>query len=473
MKYLITIIFIAFFGFTLINNLPISAGQLNTKTENSSDIRKQIDNLRSEDPLARCEAVQKLSVIGIEAKSAIPELIKMLSDTSVIICHRDDKIISSSSVDKEALKVIINIGDLAVEPLINAVKSNNVDVRRNSIKALGKIKNSLAVDTLITSLKDEDTYVRKNSAEALGEIGDQRAVIPLISALDDKKTCVKDASLNSLKKVINLTKETKGVDSLSEFITHENKDVREIVVDAIKQEKDRRTAELLIIAMKDKNPDIRKKAIEAVRDIGKEAVEPLINALNNNDDIITKISSATILGELKEPQAVEPLINSLKYESKEEPLSAEKLKVETIIALGKIGDARAVEPLIQIINGKQVRLKESAMNALSEIGEPAVDSLISIIKSQNNFTAKINAVIILGNIKSTKAVEPIINTLLLDAYDNKSWMFRAEAIRALAKIGDQRAIEPLNIMLNDYVSYIRDLAQWAIKEIKIKSKTNK
>ncbi len=166
-------------------------------------------------------------------------------------------------------------------------------------------------------------------------------------------------------------------------------------------------------------------------------------------------------------EAVEALINALKYTSQEKPLSAERLRVESAIALGKIADAKAIEPLIDVIKGGEIRVQEAAVNALSKIGEPAVEPLISIIKSKDtNMTAKINSAIILGNIGDRRAVEPLINKLLIDSYDNKSWMFRAEAIKALGKIKDPRAVEPLKkIGLNDHVSYIRSLAEWAIKEI--------
>ncbi len=112
---------------------------------------------------------------------------------------KDDRIISSS-VDKEALQAIINIGKPTVKPLINALKSNNVYLRRNAVEALGKLKDPIAVEPLIEVLDDKDTYIRKNSAEALGEIGDHRAVMPLVKAIDDRKTCVRDASLDALKK---------------------------------------------------------------------------------------------------------------------------------------------------------------------------------------------------------------------------------------------------------------------------------
>lgn len=464
MKYLRGIILILFL-LILIENRAVFAEQFNPEPEIPSDIKGLAERLHSEDPLIRGEALRELSIKGEQAKTALPLLIELLADTSSIIWRKDGKVISSS-IDKEALQAIINIDTPTVEPLIKALKSNNVHLRRNVAEALGKIKEPRAVNALIDALNDEDTFVRKNSAEALGEIGDKRAFIPLITALNDKKTCVRDASLDALKKVINKMKDVDGVDSLSDFITHENPAIREIVIDAIKGEKSKKAIEILILATKDIDPKIRKKAVDAIINIGKPAIEPLINAMNT-EDIDMKISSAFLLGELKASEGIELLINSLKYASEEKPLSAERLRIESAIALGKIADVRAIEPLIEIIRDGEIRLQEAVINALSKIGEPVVEPLISIIKSKDeNMTAKINAAIILGNIGDKRAVEPIINKLLIDSYDNKSWMFRAEAIKALGKIKDPRAVEPLKkIGLNDYVSYVRSLAEWAINEI--------
>ncbi len=465
MKCLIIIILIAFLGLPPLNNSIIFAQQINPETEITSDIKEGIKKLHSENPFIRGEAIRELASLGEKAEIALPLLIELLADTSSVVWQKDDKIMSSS-IDREALQAIINIGKPAVKPLIKAVKSNNVYLKRNAIEALGKLKDPLAVETVIEVLDDKDTYVRKNSAEALGEIGDPRAIMPLVKAINDKKTCVRDASLDALKKIINKLNNINSLELITDLITHENLSVRKIAVESIKGKQSKRTAELLILAMKDENPEIRKMATDAILNIGKPAIEPLINALNN-DNIEIKISSAFLLGEIKASEAVEALINTLTYTSQEKPLSAERLRVESAIALGKIADVRAIHPLIDIIKSGEIRVQEAAVNALSKIGEPVVEPLISIIKSEDsNMTAKINSAIILGNIGDKKAVEPLINKLLIYSYDNKSWMFRAEAIKTLAKIKDMRAVEPLKkIVLNDHVSHVRSLAEWAINEI--------
>jgi len=73
----------------------------------------------------------------------------------------------------------------AVEPLIKIYQNSSWEERREIIKALGEIRDARAVELLIRALKDkDDATTRRLAAESLGEIGDARAVEPLIEALE-------------------------------------------------------------------------------------------------------------------------------------------------------------------------------------------------------------------------------------------------------------------------------------------------
>ena len=71
-----------------------------------------------------------------------------------------------------------------VETLIGKLKSQDAHVRKETVEALGWLKDARAVEPLIAALKDEDRYVYTGAAWALGKIGEP-AVEPLIKALKD------------------------------------------------------------------------------------------------------------------------------------------------------------------------------------------------------------------------------------------------------------------------------------------------
>ena len=84
-----------------------------------------------------------------------------------------------------AAKTLGKIGDSrGLEPLLAALRDENYDVKRSATEALAKLGN-LAVKPLILALKDRPTESDR-IVEALGKIGDVRSVEPLISALKNK-----------------------------------------------------------------------------------------------------------------------------------------------------------------------------------------------------------------------------------------------------------------------------------------------
>lgn len=83
-------------------------------------------------------------------------------------------------------EALIAMGPLALEPLLVAVRQEDVVVRRKAATALGAIGDRSAVEVLLTALHDEDLEVRRCAVEALGQLGDERAVAPLIALWEER-----------------------------------------------------------------------------------------------------------------------------------------------------------------------------------------------------------------------------------------------------------------------------------------------
>ena len=122
----------------------------------------------------------------------VPVLINALKD--------EDK-----NIRRNAAYALARIGKDAVPALITALKDEDSDVRSNAADALGKIGADAkeAVPVLITALKDEDNYVRSNAADALGNIGTgaKEAVPALITALKDEDYYVRTSTAEALGKI--------------------------------------------------------------------------------------------------------------------------------------------------------------------------------------------------------------------------------------------------------------------------------
>jgi HEAT repeat protein len=71
-------------------------------------------------------------------------------------------------------------------------------VCREAANILCEIFGKPAVEPLIGALKHENMVVRANAAYILGEIGDERAVLHLVEALGDEHECVRYAAAQVL-----------------------------------------------------------------------------------------------------------------------------------------------------------------------------------------------------------------------------------------------------------------------------------
>lgn len=69
--------------------------------------------------------------------------------------------------------ILVKIGDQAVEPLISALGNEDMDIQRESARALGRIGNKKALEPLIACLKDDNVDLRKEVAVAIDKIVDK------------------------------------------------------------------------------------------------------------------------------------------------------------------------------------------------------------------------------------------------------------------------------------------------------------
>jgi HEAT repeat protein len=193
------------------------------------------------------------------------------------------------NVQTEVAKALGSLGPAAIDALIQELKKKDKEHHLVVIKALSEIRDPKPVPILIEMLKDENSEVRWGVAIALGEIGDIRAIEPLVTALRDYDKYVRYGAAFSLQ------------------------------------------------MLGWKPPDNEEKAFffvglqdwKAVELIGDSAVPALTNLLHDRHTIV-RIKAVEILGELKSPDAVPVLMQSLADEDSE-------VRWKTVLASEKSG----------------------------------------------------------------------------------------------------------------------------------------
>lgn len=102
-----------------------------------------------------------------------------------------------------AVEALVRIGRRMVEPLLGAVDSPDVDVRKLVVDALAGIGSERAVSRLAALLDDPDPNVRGAAADALGAIGGLDAVRALSETAlqDDEESLVRFSALRGLARL--------------------------------------------------------------------------------------------------------------------------------------------------------------------------------------------------------------------------------------------------------------------------------
>lgn len=153
-------------------------------------IRRTLQDPAAE-PLRRKAALKAVAILGPRAAESLPEVTAALSDPAF---------------SPEAGLALSFMGSAAVPALRDALHADEPVVRREALRALGKLRERASIDPqivvplLLEALKDEDASVRQVAVTYLGIVRDrpQEEVAGLIAALQDSEALVRRAAALAL-----------------------------------------------------------------------------------------------------------------------------------------------------------------------------------------------------------------------------------------------------------------------------------
>lgn len=227
--------------------------------------------------------------------------------------------------------------------LLEAIKSEDIEIRRNASFALREIADRRTVMSLCKMLEDdEDSHVRMNSALTLGIIGDDKSIKSLKKAMNDENMFVRCSIASALGEM--------GDDESIELVT---KMIRE-----------------------DSNWRVRRSALISLMKLPREKIiKPLLEGLKDKEGIV-RMSAIMSIGEIGIEEAV-PSLNKLLREE-EDP----DIRIEIIVALHSIGNENTIDPICEAaLNDKDANVRQNAVAALEFMEhEKAIDTLCQILK---------------------------------------------------------------------------------------------
>jgi HEAT repeat protein len=191
---------------------------------------------------------------------------------------------------------------------------------------------------------------------------------------------------------------------------HPNANVRNAAVISLGLLGNPRAVDSLILALKDEEW-IMFSAIEALARIGdNRVIEPLISALDQNDDLISAMIIET-LGELKDKKAIEPLLSKIK----DVPVELRNNILKALI------DIAGNEGLISLVENERDHLLDYFLDALKD-------------KTQ---TIQECAIKELGLLRDETAISPLVElSRELEEEDQRLYLIEG----ALVNIGSARSL---------------------------------
>jgi len=210
-----------------------------------------------------------------------------------------------------------------------------------------------------------------------------------------------------------------------------------------------RSLDRLIELARDKNPDIRARAVWALGLSGaRESVPPLLAALADKAASI-RSSAAYMFGVVLDSRSVAPLMKALKDSSAEVAAFAAD-------SLGIIGDPLAIGALRQYVRSGREDALRRGTSALAGIGGKGADSLLSLLKDPDE-EIRTAAAIALGELRSPATVAPLTGALA-----DKSAEVRTAAADSLSYFGGRKAVPALRKLLADKDPEVRAVALHAL-----------
>jgi HEAT repeat protein len=359
----------------------------------------------------------------------------------------------------------------------------------DAAKALGEIGDPSAADALIAAIDFEagtsSDWRDKNGnrtneeiCESLGMLKAKQAVDPLLKLID--KTRERNVTLKAVRALGEIG-DAKAVPKLSEIaLTHENKFLRKNAVESLGNIGDPSATDTLIQMMfiEYKGVSFYKEASYALFQIGPSVTDAVLQTMALKNDKVNKIFEAAggmketaikakcgyVLGDLRDPRAVDPLIEAFEAAGKE-PIDPVILGFVPA-PLAALGDKKALPALRKQMLTLDPSIREAVMRALNQLGD--TESVPKLLEAMDY--GKLIAECTKIADKETCEGDPNVFALQKTAVDHVSNLAQAEHLEAFKKIVDAEKNKPMQDYMKERLVRVeaageckRDAACWVKK----------
>ncbi|MDB6058960.1 MAG: putative rane-bound dehydrogenase, partial [Verrucomicrobiales bacterium] len=403
----------------------------------------------------------------------------------------------------------------AVKPLAAALMGGDAQIRFRAATALGRIGDSAAVRGLVAALDDKDLFAGYAVFTALNRIGkaNSNSWSSIVAGLQSTNASVRDGTLFAMRETFDV----ENAKALAAFVASEQwpaesraqalKTLADLhrqrpawtggwwSIQPAKEAPPAKTVEWagtpivmasLTNALKEPQVLVRRGAIDSLATAGNTNVTPILCDMYSRESVEMKRAILHTLGSLGGTVAGELVAGILAEPDKNKELlsdaiaSAGHMNLPSITAaliglagtsqdtntlapvvqaLGVTKSTNAISAVAKLLRHPDSKIRDYAAEALASIGgSPAVDAVLPLLADADKNTrhAAIKAA---GLLKDKRAV----SQLLACYKDNE---FQADALEALTKMSDARALDAYLDGVNSATDAVRDSSRAAIEKMR-------
>ena len=191
-----------------------------------------------------------------------------------------------------------------------------------------------------------------------------------------------------------------------------------------------------IAGLKDSNPDIRRKNVTALGELGdRRGVPPLLELLQQDTDAGVREYVALALGEIGDERAVMPLCARVETDTTEWSRSA------AAWALGQLGDPRATDTLATAMPGQNPRFQVRASRSLLQLGDArGGETLAALVNDPDEMTSELACLGFSALHTPQPTAIPVLLERLKKSTDKDTQLM---LLRALAAVADATTAAPM------------------------------
>jgi len=323
---------------------------------------------------------------------------------------------------------------IAMPLLEKLLESDDDFIRRESLRAIGKIISTFSRVSLKQALDHQEAEIRWMAAYQLANFGDEAVMPVLQGALYNKE--YHDNAILAIEKIDC----TKVMPLLEKTINCDNPEIRLKATTSLHLRLDKGyegILPLLEIALHDEDSQVRCSAAHALMDAGCEDALSILSQAWSDEDMLVRSVICTAFKQNQYPEIY--LENSLKAALAGEDSTLRKRAIEVINKV-KLDSENIIKALLKVVfSDPDFLIRGDATRALIIIGNSSVIHCLAKTLEEDDFeteefsSSHSAAVIILMQIGSRDSV-PILIKVLRD--EDKTLVARIFAIQALGEIGD-------------------------------------